>query len=58
VLIDLEIEIKVKLPYTISSTTDILDKDKVKLFKIKKIMTKPINRESMINVQKELKYFD
>ena len=58
ILIDLESKSKVKLPYIISSTTDLIPTDKMNFLKIKKILPKPINRNSMVNVLKELKYFE
>jgi CheY-like chemotaxis protein len=58
ILIDLELKNKVKMPYIISSTTDILTREKMDLLKIKKVLPKPITRDSMINLLKDLKYFE
>ena len=54
ILRDLELQSKVKLPYIISSTTDILCEKKIKSLNIQKILPKPINKDSLVNVIEEI----
>ena len=58
ILRDLESKSKVKLPYIVSSTTDQISDQKMNLLSIKKILPKPIDRNSLTNVLKELNYFE
>ena len=58
ILIDLELSNKVKIPYVISSTTDLLSIENMKSLKIEKNLPKPITKDSLINVLKDLKYFE
>jgi CheY-like chemotaxis protein len=58
ILIDLELSNKVKIPYVISSTTEILNIETMKLLKIEKNLPKPITKNSLINVLKDLKFFE
>lgn len=51
----LEVEKKIRVPNIISSTTDELIQDKLRSLNVKKILGKPISKNSLKNYMKELK---
>ena len=58
ILNDLESKRKAKIPYIVSTTTYQFSTKKMNFLKIKRMLPKPIDRNSMVNVLKELKYFE
>jgi len=51
----LEKEKRIKIPYIVSSTTEEFIHDKLSSLGVTKILSKPINKNSLINLMKELK---